>query len=126
MRALKNIDEVRVKYRQHDCDERLKEVRSQRVNPNVERNYTMGDPVIFRDSKRKEWKHGTALVRFGKTLYLKFGNGLRRVPIDTVFPDPIGAEKAEQIFAEPADEDEERFEEEEVPVVELEKDLEMD
>ena len=124
MRALKNIDEVRVKYRQHDCDERLKEVRSQRVNPNVERNYTMGDPVIFRDSKRKEWKHGTALVRFGKTLYLKFGNGLRRVPIDTVFPDPIGAEKADQTFAEPADEDEERFEEEEVPVVELEKDLE--
>ena len=49
---------------------------------------------------------------------------LRRVPIDTVFPDPIGAEKVEQTFAEPADEDEERFEEEEVPVVELEKDLE--
>ena len=54
-------------YRQHDCDERLKKVRSQRVDPNVEMNYAMGDLVIFRDSKRKEWKHGTALVRFGKT-----------------------------------------------------------
>ena len=56
----------------------------------------MGDPVLFRDTKKKEWKHGTALVRFGKTLYLKFGNWLRKVPIDTVLPDPIGAEKVEE------------------------------
>jgi hypothetical protein len=41
-----------------------------------------------------------------------------------VFPDQIGAEKAEQTFSEPADEDEERFEEDDVPVVELEKDFE--
>ena len=126
MKALKTLDEVRVEYRKHDCDTKLKKVRSQRINPCVERSYNMGDPVIFRDTKKKEWKHGTALVRFGKTLYLRFGNWLRRVPIDTVMPDPMGAEKVEESFVEPADadQDEDRFKEEEVPVVDLEKDLE--
>ena len=125
MKALKTLDEVRVAYRKHDCDVKLKKVRSQKINPSVERSYNMGDPVIFRDSKKKEWKHGTALVKFGKTLYLKFGNWLRRVPIDTVMPDPMGAEKVEESFIEPADEEEERFKEEEVPVIDLEKDLEV-
>ena len=36
MKALKNIDDVRVRYRKHDCDEKLKKVRSQKVNPCVE------------------------------------------------------------------------------------------
>ena len=126
MKALKNIDDARVKYREYDCNEKLKKTRSQRINPCVEKHYDMGEPVIFRDSKRKEWKHGTALVRYGKTLYLKFGNWLRRVPIDTVRPDPIGAEKVEESFIEPNEpesEEEERFKEEEVPIVELTKDL---
>ena len=126
MRALKNIDNVRVKYRENDCNEKLKKTRSQRINPCVEKHYDMGEPVIFRDSKRKEWKHGTALVRYGKTLYLKFGNWLRRVPIDTVMPDPIGAEKLEESFIEPDEsepDDEERFKEEEVPIAEVTKDL---
>ena len=74
MKALKLIDDTRVKYREFDCSEKLKKVRSQRINPSVEMNYQLGDPVLFRDAKRKEWKHGTALIRLGKTLYLKFGN----------------------------------------------------
>ena len=40
-------------------------------------------------------------------------------------PGPIGAEKVEETFVMPSDEDEERFKEEEVALVELEKDLEM-
>ena len=78
MKALKNIDETRVKFREIDSNERLKKVRGQRINPNVERSYKIGDPVFFFDDKKKEWKKGTALVRLGKTLYLKFGNFLRR------------------------------------------------
>ena len=61
----------------------------------------MGDPVLFRDAKKKEWKKGTALVRFGKTLYLKFGNWFRRVQVDTVIPDVDEAEKMEEGFVEP-------------------------
>ena len=38
MKALKNIDAVRVKYREHDCDVKLKKVRSQKINPCVEKS----------------------------------------------------------------------------------------
>ena len=82
MRALKQIDDARVKFREFDANERLKKLRSQKINPSVELNYKMGDPVLFRDLKKKEWKQGVALVNLGKTLYLKYGNWLRRVPID--------------------------------------------
>ena len=33
MKALKNIDETRVKFREIDSNERLKKVRGQRINP---------------------------------------------------------------------------------------------
>ena len=83
---------------------------------------------FFRDDKKKQWKQGTALIRLGKTLYLKYGNWLRRVPIDTVIPDSNEEENIEGGFIEPAEpvkeDEEERFEEEDVPVTELAKDLE--
>ena len=123
-KALKKVDETRVKFREFDCDERLKKVRSQRINQSVEISYEMGDPVLFRNDKKKEWKQGTALVRFGKTLYLKYGISLRRVPIDTVIPDSDGAQKVEDGYMEPVEnEEEERFKEEDIPVEDLSKDL---
>ena len=129
LRALRDIDDVRVQYRKFDCDEKLKKVRSQKINPCVERSFEIGDPVLFKDFKRKEWKQGTVLVRFGKTLYLKFGNWLRRVPIDAVMPDVDMANKIEDGFIVPEEvdiEDETRFQEEEVQVEDLEKDLEAE
>ena len=71
MKALKRIKNARVSFRKIDCDEKLRKVRSLKINPAVERHYEMGDPVFFRDSKQNEWKQGTALVRYGKTLYLR-------------------------------------------------------
>ena len=56
MKLLKNIDKSRVLYRQIECDEKLKKLRSQRINPAVERFYKIGDHVVFRDEKKKEWK----------------------------------------------------------------------
>ena len=53
MKALKNIDNTRVKYTEFDCSEKLKKSRSQRINSFVEMKYQMGDPVLFRDAKRK-------------------------------------------------------------------------
>jgi hypothetical protein len=124
MRTLKNIDDARIKFRKFDCDEKLKKVRSQKTNPAVERTYNMGESVYFRDNKKKEWKQGTALVHLGKTLYLKFGNWLRRVPIDMIIPDPDSLQKNEEQFVEADDEiDEDRFMEEELTVAELSKDL---
>ena len=90
MKAWKNIDETRVKFREVDCNEKLKKALGERMNPNVEKNYELGEALLFYDDKRKKWKKGTALVRLGKTMYLKVGNFLRRVAIEKVRPDPIG------------------------------------
>ena len=124
MKTLKKIDKARVTFREIECDDKLKKVMSQRINPNVEKTYTIGEGVYFYDEKRKEWKQGTALVRIGKTLYLKYGNFLRRVPIDKVRPDLEGDAKKQEEFLEP-DDDEERFKEEESPVQEIEAELEI-
>ena len=115
MKALKKIDNTRVKYTEFDCSAKLKIARSQRINSFVEMNYQMGDPVLFCDAKRKEWKHG-----LGRTLYLRFGNWLRRVPIDIVLPDYVGPEKIEESYVEPSKEveDNQRFKVEETPVEE--------
>ena len=90
MKTLKAIDSARVTMREIDCDLKLKKVRSERINPNVEKFYNLGDPVFFYDDKKKQWKKATALLRLGKTLYLRFGNFLRRVAIDKVRPDING------------------------------------
>ena len=71
MKALKSIDEARVKFRKIDCDERLKKIRSQKINPAVERNYQMGDPIFFRDEKKKEWRPGTAMAQWNARLAFK-------------------------------------------------------
>ena len=57
---------------------------SERMNPNVENSYNMGDPIFFYDDKKKKWNKGTALIKLGKTIYLRYGNFLRRVPVDKV------------------------------------------
>ena len=49
--ALKRLDQVRVKYRELECNEKLKKIQTQNLNPSVEANFTMGDPVLFRDDQ---------------------------------------------------------------------------
>ena len=91
---------ARVKMREIDCDAKLKKVRSERINPKVEKFYNFGDPVFFYDDKRKQWKKATALIRLEKTFYLRFGNFLRRVAIDKVRPDINGEIDKEEGYAE--------------------------
>ena len=124
MKTLRNIDDARVKYREIECNAKLKKVMGERINPNVEKAYKIGDPVFFYDMKKKEWKKGTALVRLGKTLYLRFSNFLRRVPVDKVRPDYHGEVQVEEGYLEP-DEDDGRFAEEETPVIEMATDLSL-
>ena len=64
------------------------------------------------------------MIRLGKTLYLRFGNFLRRVPVDKVRPDFNGEVSVEEGYAE-HDHDQDRFTEEETPVKEMAKDLEL-
>ena len=124
MKTLKKIDEARIKFRETECDTKLKKVKVEKINPNVERFYNIGDPVFFYDQKKKQWKKATALIRLGKTVYLKFGNYLRRVAVENVRPDYHGEEVIEDGYVEP-DPDNERFAEVETPVHEMEMDLDM-
>ena len=124
MKTLKNIDQARIKFRETECDTKLKKAIGEKINPNVERFYNIGDPVFFYDQKKKHWKKATALIRLGKTVYLKFGNYLRRVAVDNVRPDRHGEEVIEEGYVEP-DPDNERFAEVETPVKEMERDLEL-
>ena len=64
------------------------------------------------------------MIRIGKTLYLRFGNFLRRVAIDKVRPDPNGEIKKEEGYVEQEIEtNTAKFTEEETPVEELAEDL---
>ena len=127
MRKLKDLDRVRVLARELDCDTKLKQVLSKKtkVNTNVEKFYNLGDPVFFYDERKKEWKKGVALVRLGKTLYLRYGNFLRRVAIEKVRPDGSGLARKEDAYLEPDDQDQARFSQEEVPAEDLLQDLSL-
>ena len=97
-----------------------------RINPNVENSYEVGDLVYFFDDKRKHWKKGTVLAALGKTVYLKFGNFLRRVPLDKCRPDINGEEVKEETYLEPAEEDDEkRFNQLESQVEDMLPDLDL-
>ena len=62
----------------------------------------------------------------GKTVYLKFGNFLRRVPLDKCRPDINGEEAKEEAYLEPPDEDDEkRFSQLETPVEDMIPDLDL-
>ena len=65
--------------------------------------------------KMKELGKRTALIRLGKTVYLKFGNYLRRVAVENVRPDNHGEEIFVDCNVEP-DQDNDRFAEVETPV----------
>ena len=83
---------------------------SQKINPNVEKSYRMGEPIFFYDEKKKHWRRGTALIRYGKTVYIRFGNFLRRVPVEKVRHDMHGEFQIEEGYAEHDDEATEREE----------------
>ena len=124
LKALKTIDSARVKFREVDCDMKLKQVMTERINPNVERRYDIGDPVFFYDPKNKHWKKGTALIRLGKILYLRFGNFLRRVPIERVRPDYDGQVHQEESYAD-CDETDTFEKDGEIDMKDMSEDLEL-
>ena len=98
---------------------------SERINPNVEVRYQIGDPVYFYDIKKKQWKKGTALIRLGKILYLRFGNFLRRVPIEKCRPDPHGEVVQEESYIDCNKDLDDIDKEEECDVKEMVEELDL-
>ena len=56
MKTLKNIDAARVKFREIECDAKLKKAMSEKINPNVEKSYmvkhyTSGLEIFLEESQ---------------------------------------------------------------------------
>ena len=45
-----------------------------------------GDPVWFKLNSAHKWKSGTVLGKDGKVLFIRYGNFIRRVPLDHIAP----------------------------------------
>ena len=86
LKILRRIDEARKCSRQVDCDQRIKIALKSRINTSVERTYLYGDPIWFKLDKSNKWKSGTVLAQDGKVLFIRYGNFIRRIPLDRVVP----------------------------------------
>ena len=80
------MDQTRVAARKVDCDQRLKMAMKSKVNTSCENVYYFGDSVWFKLESAPKWKSGIVLGQDGKLLFIKYGNFIRRVPIDHVVP----------------------------------------
>ena len=95
--VLRRLDNARVEARRVDCNQRMKVALKSQINRSCERTYTLGSPIYFKLDSAKKWKSGIVLGMDGKVLFVKYGNFIRRVPVDRVVP-------AEQYYDTPEDE----------------------
>ena len=86
MKILRRLDQIRVTARKVDCDQRMKLALKSKVNPSCENLFFFGDSVFFKLDSSTKWKSGTVLGQDRKILFIKYGNFIRRVPIDVVVP----------------------------------------
>ena len=101
LKVLRRLDETRIAARKIDCDQRIKVALKSKINASCEKSYFYGDSIFFKLDSSHKWKAGTVLGQDGKVLFVKYGNFLRRVPLDRVAP----AEKTHDITEEDIDED---------------------
>ena len=80
------MDTVRVEARKIDCDQRLKTALKSKINPSCQRSYQFGYSVWFKTDSSVRWKSATVLGQDGKLLFLRYGNFIRRVPLDRIIP----------------------------------------
>ena len=107
LKILRRLDDTRVAARQFDCNHRMKVALKSKVNPSCENLFFFGDSIFFKLESSTKWKSGTVLGQDGKVLFVKYGNFIRRVPIDHVVP----AEKHYETTEEEVDENDIKNEE---------------
>ena len=86
LKILRRMDQARIAARQIDCNQRIKVALKSKINPACGRSYDYGDSVWFKLDSSHKWKSGKVLGQDGKVLFLKYGNFIRRVPLDRVVP----------------------------------------
>ena len=84
LKVLRRMDTARVAARQIDCDQRIKVALKSQINKSNERRYGYGDSIWFKIDSSHKWRAGKVLGQDGKVLFIKYGNFIRRVPLDFV------------------------------------------
>ena len=86
LKVLRRMDNARVTARQIDCNQRIKVALKSKINTSCEKTYGFGDSIWFKLDSSNKWKSGMVLGQHGKVLFIKYGNFIRRVPLDFVIP----------------------------------------
>ena len=86
LKILKRMDNARVAARKIDCDQRIKVALKSKINSSLEKSYIFGDPIWFKLDSSHKWKSGTVLGKDGKVVFIRYGNFIRRVPLDRIVP----------------------------------------
>ena len=86
LNILRRMDIVRNEARKIDCDQRMKTALKSKINSSLGHSYNLGDSVFFKLDSSNRWKSGTVLGQDGKLLFLRYGNFIRRVPLDHIIP----------------------------------------
>ena len=117
--VLRRLDNARIEARRIDCDHRMKTALKSKINTSCQRAYNFGDPIYFKLDSSHKWKTGIVLGMDGKVLFVRYGNFIRRVPVDRVVP----AEQYQEGLEEEADPDDiknnERLDDDEFENVEI-------
>ena len=101
---LRRMDNARITARQIDCNQRIKIALKSKINTSCEKNYSIGDSVWFKLDSSNKWKAGMVLGQQGKVLFIKYGNFIRRIPLDVVVPaDEVNDSENEQVEQEDVD-----------------------
>lgn len=86
LKVLRRLDQARVMARKIDCDQRMKIALKSKINTSNEKRYSTGDSIWFKLESSHKWKSGIVLAQDGKVIFVKYGNFLRRVPLDFIVP----------------------------------------
>ena len=86
LKILRRMDSARLAARQIDCDQKIKVALKSKINTACEKSYSFGDQIWFKLESSHKWRAGKVLGQDGKVLFVKYGNFIRRVPLDFVVP----------------------------------------
>ena len=119
LKILRRIDNARIESRRVDCNQRMKVALKSKINTSCMRSYQFGDKIYFKLDSAHKWKSGLVLGMDGKVVFVRYGNFIRRVPIDRVVPGESFEENAEEEIDPDDVENEERLEDDAFDNVEL-------